>query len=188
MPCGLGPDTAGTPIVRFARSRVHLEEDVQCPARSGLLWLWKSITKGADRQAVDTELGLPLRYPGSINTVSGQMFTDPQSANHQVAVRLNGVLLDTLRFGPTSPNAPFRFELRPDQPARFEENRLGRILHAARQAGGVPLNMSFAADGRGNRPRQAGRRDRLQRQRSRRPALHRRRRLFPPGARGEGSL
>ncbi len=124
MPRGLGPDTAGTPVVHFATRRVHLEQDLQCPARSGLLWLWESITKGEDRQSVDAEVRLPLRHPGLINLISGQMLTDPKSANHRVAVRLNGVLLDTLEFGPTSPNAPFRFALQPNQPARFEENRL----------------------------------------------------------------
>ncbi|UCG43644.1 MAG: hypothetical protein JSU73_03235, partial [candidate division WOR-3 bacterium] len=124
MPRGLGPDTAGTPVVRFAPCRAHIEQDVLCPARSGLLWLWKAIAKGEDRQATTAEVRLPLRYPAAIRMISGQMFADPQSAGHRVAVRLNGVPLDTLRFGATSPNSPFRFMLRPDQPARFGENRL----------------------------------------------------------------
>jgi hypothetical protein len=128
MPRGLGPDTAGTRVVRFATSRVHLEQDLLCPARSGLLWLWESMTKGGEQQAVEAEVDLPLRYPGFINRISGQLFTDPNSADHRVEVRLNGVLLDTLRFGPTSPNAPFRFTLQPNQPARFEDNRLGLEL------------------------------------------------------------
>jgi hypothetical protein len=102
-----------------AYEHVRLEPDSVCPARSGLLWLWKDIvkTEGLDATAA-VELKLPRR--DSIRWLKGRLYgkTDATSGTHYAYARiyLNGSLVDSLKVlerPATPPAVDFRFDSLP---------------------------------------------------------------------------
>jgi hypothetical protein len=97
---------------------IRLEPDSVCPARSGLLWLWKDIVKTAGLEAtMAVELKLPQR--DTIRWLKGRLYgrTTLAGAHYAyVRISLNGVLVDSLRIteGPsTPPPANFYFDSLP---------------------------------------------------------------------------
>ncbi|MBN2537918.1 T9SS type A sorting domain-containing protein, partial [candidate division WOR-3 bacterium] len=96
MDRGLGPDTAGLETVFLGRDRVHHEPDVECPARSGLLWLWRTLDKDAYLPSVRFETGLGLSVPVRLTGLTIRLFA--QSAANVLGLELNGRRLATLEF------------------------------------------------------------------------------------------
>jgi hypothetical protein len=98
-----------------AYEHVRLEYDSLCPARSGLLWLWKDIVKieGQD-MAVAFKLNLPRR--DTIRWLRGR-FYGKGSGYARARVSLNGSLVkDSLRIVESLSNPPavdFRFDSLP---------------------------------------------------------------------------
>jgi len=81
-----------------AYEHLRLESDSLCPARSGLLWLWKDIvkTEGLDTTAA-VELELPQRE--TIYSVSGRLYgLSAADAQYTALLYLNHTLLDTLHI------------------------------------------------------------------------------------------
>lgn len=103
-----------------ATARIRLETDSLCPARSGLLWLWEEVTKpaGPFTDTLVRRLALPARE--TIVSIRGRLYGRSPSPRlhpkYPVAVRLNGVLLDTLVVSGEAqapPPCDFRFESLP---------------------------------------------------------------------------
>ncbi|MEO0073551.1 MAG: C25 family cysteine peptidase [candidate division WOR-3 bacterium] len=124
-----------------APARVRLETDSLCPARSGLLWLWEEVTKpaGPFTDTLVRRLVLPAR--DTITSIRGRLYGRSPSPRlhpkYPVAVRLNGVLLDTLIVSGEAqapPPCDFRFE-----------NLAGATLRPY----GVPATLSFELRGDG---------------------------------------
>ena len=92
-----------------AYEHYRLEPDSECPARSGLLWLWKHYVKA---QGQDTTIAVELNLPqrDTIRWISGRFYgqTDQQGIQYAYArVYLNGSLVDSLRIteAPSTPPA-----------------------------------------------------------------------------------
>jgi hypothetical protein len=103
-----------------AYEHVRLEPDSVCPARSGLLWLWKDIVKTAGvSTTVTVELKLPQR--DTIRWLKGRFYglTTLDGTHYAYArIYLNGSLVDSLRIteGPsTPPAANFYFDRLPTE-------------------------------------------------------------------------
>ncbi len=87
---------------------VHLEQDRDCPARSGLLWIWELFSKEAGVDAKTFDINLDLFNPESLFSISGR-FWGKSTANY-LKVGINNNYLDTFYFsgGETGP-PPFDF-------------------------------------------------------------------------------
>jgi len=119
---GLGPSRAGARIVRTGRWVCHREEDRDCPARSGLLWIWTKLFKPADQSALRYDVDLGLEYPVEVHRFSGRFFAE--TGGNEVVLLFNGRPLDTLRFEQALPSAPFRWTIDTVLPADFRQNTL----------------------------------------------------------------
>ena len=79
-----------------AYEHVRLEPDSLCPARSGLLWLWKDIVKTAGQDVAETfRLDLPQR--DTIRWLKGRFYGKGTGYAH-ARMYLNGSLVDSLRI------------------------------------------------------------------------------------------
>lgn len=107
MKTGLAPDTAGARVVREAPWVVHRERDYDCPARSGLLWIWSFLYKppGRPEAVFETELALP--DPIVIERISGRLLSG--TSGNQLSIRLNGRVVASREFGISPPSAPYDF-------------------------------------------------------------------------------
>jgi len=80
-----------------AYEHVRLEPDSVCPARSGLLWLWKDFVK---TQGQDTMIGVELHLPqrDTIHSITGRFYgrSDKDGDRYQALLYLNQTLLDSL--------------------------------------------------------------------------------------------
>uniref|UniRef100_A0A7C6EDH3 T9SS type A sorting domain-containing protein n=1 Tax=candidate division WOR-3 bacterium TaxID=2052148 RepID=A0A7C6EDH3_UNCW3 len=97
-------------IVKSAKSKIHFEKDVLCPARSGLLWLWHYITKAADRS--DTSLVIPFTLPNA-DSLLKLTFAFYQPATNLTAnfnIYLNQTLIGSGQIR-TASSAPYLFTL-----------------------------------------------------------------------------
>lgn len=100
---------------RTAAARVRLEDDILCPARSGLLWLWAYYYKASGAAPVESSFVLNLPGRDTILAVRGRLYGryfDDGSAQYKVMVKLNGTLLDTVTItarAATPPPADFSF-------------------------------------------------------------------------------
>jgi hypothetical protein len=119
---GLPPDTSGAPIVRTGRDVLHQERDLDCPARSGLLWIWAEIFKPRDRDLVTFDTDLELSTASRVNHLSGWVMAD--SAENELAVLLNHHPAGTYRFNQSPPMSPFRFTADTSLPVSFGRNSL----------------------------------------------------------------
>ncbi|MEO0085445.1 MAG: C25 family cysteine peptidase [candidate division WOR-3 bacterium] len=104
--------------VRVAASRARLEEELLCPARSGLLWLWEKYFKEAGRPSARyyRPLALPNRDTLLALNVNLYGFTARTEEVFRVVLSLNGALLDTVRITARNQGAPantFRFDTLP---------------------------------------------------------------------------
>ncbi|MBM3315127.1 hypothetical protein FJY71_04705, partial [candidate division WOR-3 bacterium] len=104
---GLGPDSAGLPTVSTGRDVVRHEQDVDCPARSGLLWIWSRLLKLADRPAASLETELRLERPVRLLRVRGRFFSE--SADNRLSLHVNGRPVADFQFNQALPSSPFDF-------------------------------------------------------------------------------
>ena len=91
-----------------AYEHLRLEPDSLCPARSGLLWLWKHfVTSQGQDTTIGVELDLPQR--DTIYSIAGRFYGrhDTSGVRYHVRLYLNDVLLDSLTIvaGPSRPPA-----------------------------------------------------------------------------------
>mgnify|MGYP001042695231 CR=1 FL=1 len=119
---GLGPDTTGTPVIRVAEDVLHQEQDLECPGRAGLLWVWKTIIKDSYRNAVSFDANLKLAYPVRIHGICGRLFS--KSSGNELNLYLNHRLINTVRFGIRGASQPFDFAVDTTLPVSFDRNRL----------------------------------------------------------------
>jgi hypothetical protein len=110
---GIGTPIPGEPVENTGFAKVRVEQDRDCPARSGLLWIWSIISKveGAASAGLDCDLGLVS--PARISSISGRFFSTVTNNNH-LEMSLNHQLLDSFEFANRPYYNPFEFELRFD--------------------------------------------------------------------------
>lgn len=106
---GLGPDTSGLPFVRAGRRIVREERDVDCPARSGLLWIWARILKPAAQPVASWEVFPDVARPLRLEKVVGRLFSE--SGNNTIGIHLNGRPIAQFQFGQSLPSSPFDFSV-----------------------------------------------------------------------------
>lgn len=119
---GLQPDTAGTPVLRSGRDVLRQGPDLDCPARSGLLWIWKSLYKPTERHSARLDVELALEYPQQIERIAGRLLaTRPDNA---LTVNFNERPLAGFRFNQALPNSPFFFSIDTVLPCGYASNRV----------------------------------------------------------------
>lgn len=122
MAVGLGPDTAGARTIVNGRWRVHQEENLENPARSGLLWVWRTIRKDSYRASVGFDIPMTVEMPVRLTGLSGQFYA--ATNENRVVLLLNGSALDTLRFNAAPAAQPYRFRVDAEAPLMARENVL----------------------------------------------------------------
>lgn len=122
IPSGLGPDTAGAPVVHVGRDRLHQEKDLDCPARSGLLWIWTLLFKAADREAAVLDVPLDLTYPVQVQRLAGRFMVD--AGGNRLSVLFNQRPAASFEFDQSPPSSPFDFRADTVLPANFGRNVL----------------------------------------------------------------
>jgi hypothetical protein len=107
---GIGTPVPGEPAESTGFAKVRVEQDHECPARSGLLWVWSIINKvqGAATAAMDFDLG--LQNPVRLLQISGRFFSTVSKTNH-LNMYLNHVLLDSFEFANRPYSNPYAFGL-----------------------------------------------------------------------------
>lgn len=99
--------TAVTNPQNLAPCRVRLEQDLLCPARSGLLWVWERYSNADAPTAIfNRELNLPHRDTLKKVTVRFYAWSERSSATYRAAISLNNIVLDTVRITATNQNCP----------------------------------------------------------------------------------
>lgn len=88
----------GSAFVNRARNRVRIEEDLQCPARGGLLWVWERYASVGGQQAFYRPFSLPNRDTLKMLTVRFYGKSEKASESYRAVLSLNGVILDTVRI------------------------------------------------------------------------------------------
>ncbi|MEO0078202.1 MAG: C25 family cysteine peptidase, partial [candidate division WOR-3 bacterium] len=126
MARGLGYDTTGTEIVRYGRDVLHQEPDLDCPARSGLLWVWTKIAKDAGIQDARFVSEIDLKSPIEVRQISGRLLS--RTDNNVLGVTLNGRPVGTLQFRRALPAQPFDFQIATVMPAAVNGNTIGLVL------------------------------------------------------------
>lgn len=114
----------GAPALSYGGMRLRCEEDRECPARSGLLWLWKQLEKSDVQDSVSADFNLRLARPAELTNLALRFYSlNPNSGysfvtNH-LHIWLNGQLLDSVRFGIRGAGNPLNL--------RYDREALSRI-------------------------------------------------------------
>jgi hypothetical protein len=122
IPSELGRDTAGAPVLYVGRDRLHQEKDLDCPARSGLQWIWTQLFKAADRDMATLEVPLDIAYPVQVHRLAGRFLADA-GGNH-LSVLFNRRQVASYDFAQSPPSNPFDFAADTALPANFGRNAL----------------------------------------------------------------
>ncbi|MEN9978935.1 MAG: C25 family cysteine peptidase [candidate division WOR-3 bacterium] len=129
---------AEAPVNR-ARTRVRLEQDLLCPARGGLLWLWERYTTAGE--PYHCQLILPGR--DTIKSLAVRFYgKSEQPTAYRALIRLNGELLDTVAIIAQSRGCPpntFVFESLPG-PAAASSRTIDTLTVELLSAGDVYLD------------------------------------------------
>ncbi|MBN2465701.1 hypothetical protein JXD38_08805, partial [candidate division WOR-3 bacterium] len=120
MPLIPGSDTAGTATVHTARDRLHQEKDLDCPARSGLLWIWTQLFKAADREDATLDVVLDMAFPVQVQRLTGRFLAD--AGGNRLSVMFNGRQVGAYEFGQSPPSSPFDFAADETLPVNFGRN------------------------------------------------------------------
>ncbi|MEO0079907.1 MAG: C25 family cysteine peptidase [candidate division WOR-3 bacterium] len=119
---GLGPDTTGARTIRTGRWVKHLERDLDCPARSGLLWVWARLFKPEGQPPLLYDVNLSLESPIRVHRFSGQLFAE--TGGNELTLRFNGRPVKSLSFEQAPPSAPLSFTVDTTLPADARQNML----------------------------------------------------------------
>ncbi len=118
-------DTAQAITLLSAKDVLHQEVDADCPARAGLLWIWRQIAKSAGEEKRSFSLDLALKYPVQVYRLSGRLFkTASDTLSAQILFRFNGRQIGTYPFGQRTAPDSFDFEIDTLLPVSFGKNRL----------------------------------------------------------------
>jgi hypothetical protein len=85
--------------------RQRVEYDSLCPARSGMLWVWKELTKTENQVAESAMFDLPMNQPEQLDRLMIRLYSINPDPDHisNVAIPLkvyfNDALLDSLTMG-----------------------------------------------------------------------------------------
>lgn len=111
------------PIIKSARTKIHFEKDVLCPARSGLLWLWHYLTKGADKP--DTSLSIPFTLPNadSLLKLTFAFYQPASNLSANFKIYLNQTIIGSGQIR-TASSAPYIFTLETLPPVSADNNSL----------------------------------------------------------------
>jgi hypothetical protein len=109
---GSGAPGPEGPVRTTGLARDHLEEDWECPARSGLLWVWKAMNKANTESCLSANFPLHLSTPQEMKRLIGLLYSTTDA--NRMNVYLNHVLLDSFSFGAYAYGDPFRFEFNYD--------------------------------------------------------------------------
>jgi len=82
----------------YAPNRTRLEEDLLCPARGGLLWLWERYSSATGNETFYRPLNLPNRDTLKNFKVRFYAKSDKNSEFYQIVLSLNRLVLDTVRI------------------------------------------------------------------------------------------
>jgi len=126
IPLEPGPDTAGTPVVYIGSERLHQEKDLDCPARSGLLWIWSQIFKAADRDVAKLDLPLDITSPVQVRRIAGSLLAD--AGGNRVSVLFNHRQVVSYDVAQSLPANPFNFAVDTTLPANSGRNVLSLEL------------------------------------------------------------
>jgi hypothetical protein len=119
---GFGPDTTGAPVRWKEKTVVHQEIDADCPARAGLLWLWATLTKPADRTSVSFNCELDLKYPVRVERIGGRLYNE--SAQNEITVLFNHRPISGFRFGESPYPQAYDFTIDTSLPVNYAGNIL----------------------------------------------------------------
>ena len=122
IPSEVGPDPAGATVVYVGLDRLHQEKDMDCPARSGLLWIWTEVFKASDREKATLDVPLDITYPVQVKRFAGRFLADA-GGNH-VSVLFNQRQVASYDFAESPPSNPFDFYADAALPANFGRNVL----------------------------------------------------------------
>lgn len=120
MARGLGYETTGTRIVRDGRDVLHQEPDLDCPARSGLLWVWTKIDKDAASPAASFAPVIEMASPIEVRRISGRLLS--RTDYNGLSVSFNGRPVGTFQFRRALPSQPFDFRIDTVVPAAMSGN------------------------------------------------------------------
>ncbi|MGQ9678824.1 MAG: C25 family cysteine peptidase [bacterium] len=110
-----------------APTRLRLEEDKLCPARSGLLWVWERYSNvGAVTATFYRELNLPHRDTLKKLRLCFYARSERNSETYRALISLNNTILDTVLIAATNQNCPpntFVFETIPPGAAALGDKK-----------------------------------------------------------------
>jgi hypothetical protein len=103
---------AGAPVAEGSIRR-RREEDLQCPARSGLLWVWQELTKSEFQDSLSADFNLQLELPNALDEMTIRLYSIDANPDlyrghvwNHLHIYLNGALLDSVTFGVQRPGSP----------------------------------------------------------------------------------
>lgn len=122
IPATPGPDSTDAPLIHIGRGRLHQERDLDCPARSGLLWIWTRLFKAADQDVATLDVPLDAVYPVQVSRLAGRFMAD--AGGNQLSVLLNHRPVAAYEVGESPPSNPFDFAADTTLPVNFGRNVL----------------------------------------------------------------
>ncbi len=88
----------GSEFVSRAQNRTRVEQDLLCPARGGLLWVWERYASAGGQETFYRTFSLPNRDTLKRFTVRFYGKSEKSSEYYRVVLSLNGTLLDTVQI------------------------------------------------------------------------------------------
>lgn len=107
----------GGPVANAGNVRQRVEYDSLCPARSGMLWVWKELTKTETQAAESAMFDLPMNQPRQLDRLMLRLFSiDPLQTGVSIPLKVyfNDVRIDSLVMGLHGAGSPldlvYRFD------------------------------------------------------------------------------
>jgi hypothetical protein len=122
IPAVPGADSTGAPVVYVGVDRLHQERDLDCPARSGLLWIWAQMFKPGDREVATLDVPLDLTYPVQVRRLAGRFLAD--AGGNRISMLFNRRQVASYDVAQSPPSKPFDFAADTALPANFSRNVL----------------------------------------------------------------
>lgn len=125
MPVISPSDTTQAIFLTSGKALLHQEVDADCPARSGLLWIWRQINKSTAEEKRSFSCDLLLKYPIQVSRLTGRLFKTAQDTlSAQILFKFNGREIGAFPFGKrTSPDS-LDFRIDTILPVSYSKNTL----------------------------------------------------------------